>query len=152
MALLVLLLFIQVTARYVFAESPEWTEELARLVFVYLTFLGGALAVARRANLRVDTFVLLLPRNVQWILMWAGTVGAIVFLAVAVFTGVAMVDRLAQQTMTSLPISKAYGFIGVPLGCAVMLAYEAARLYELRTPPPPPGRRAEIETLAHTAD
>jgi hypothetical protein len=34
--------------------------------------------------------------------------------------------------MTSLPVSKAFVFVGVPLGCAVMLCYEVVRLYALR--------------------
>ena len=48
------LMSIQVIGRFVFQHPPEWTEELARVAFVYATFLGGALAVSRGAHLGID--------------------------------------------------------------------------------------------------
>ena len=56
LASMVVLLFIQVVGRYGFENPPDWTEELARMVFIYLTFVGGALAIVRNAHLRIESF------------------------------------------------------------------------------------------------
>ena len=65
LASMVILLFIQVVSRYALRNPPDLTEELARTVFAYVTFVGGALAVAHNAHLKIDTAVKLLPDSVQ---------------------------------------------------------------------------------------
>lgn len=37
--------FVQVVTRYTFSSPPPWTEELARFMFVWSTFLGAAVAL-----------------------------------------------------------------------------------------------------------
>jgi TRAP-type C4-dicarboxylate transport system permease small subunit len=81
MALLVLFLFIQVFARYALQSPPDWTEELARTVFLYATFVGGALAVARNMHLKIDSAVKMLPlRGQAWMRLTTNII-AIVFLS-----------------------------------------------------------------------
>ena len=62
LAAMAILLIIQVFSRYALQNPPDWTEELARTVFVYATFVGGALAIARNAHLKIDSLVLLMPQ------------------------------------------------------------------------------------------
>ncbi|MCY7307014.1 MAG: TRAP transporter small permease [Rhodoferax sp.] len=129
LACMVILLFIQVVSRYGLHNPPDWTEELARTVFVYLTFVGGALAVARNAHLKVDSAVKLLPDNVQpWIRLLTNLI-AIVFLGYVLYYSSIMLPRLAFQPLTALPfLSKAWFFAAVPVGCSLMLLYELHRL------------------------
>jgi TRAP-type C4-dicarboxylate transport system permease small subunit len=134
MALMVVLLFIQVFGRYALHYPPEWTEELARTVFLYVTFVGAALAVARNAHLKIDTLVKMLPVAVQPWLRLATTIVAILFLGFVLYYSSVMLPRLAFQPLTALPfLSKAWFFAAVPIGCALMLVYELHRLWvELR--------------------
>lgn len=125
MALLVLFLFIQVVARYALQSPPDWTEELARTVFLYATFVGGALAVARNMHLKIDSAVKLLPLRAQaWIRLTTNII-AIVFLGFVLYNSAIMLPKLAFQPLTALPfLSKAWFFASVPIGCALMLIYE----------------------------
>ncbi len=133
-ALMAILLIIQVFSRYALHNPPDWTEELARTVFVYATFVGGALAVARNAHLKIDQLVLMMPANVQpWVRLFTNTV-AIIFLGCVLYYSSTMLPRLAFQPLTSLPfLSKAWFFAAVPVGCSLMLVYELQRVWvELR--------------------
>lgn len=47
----------QVFSRYVLNHSLFWSEELARVLLVWLTFLGATVAYHRRANPGVDILV-----------------------------------------------------------------------------------------------
>jgi len=130
LASMVILLFIQVVSRYALHNPPDWTEELARTVFVYVTFVGGALAVARNAHLKIDTAVKLLPDSVQPWLRLLTILIAIVFLGFVLYYSSVMLPRLSFQPMTALPfLSKAWFFAAVPVGCALMLVYELQRLW-----------------------
>jgi TRAP-type C4-dicarboxylate transport system permease small subunit len=55
MTAVVVVVLLSVVARYFLHVSLPWAEEVARLLLVWLTFIGAALATAQRTNLRVDT-------------------------------------------------------------------------------------------------
>jgi TRAP-type C4-dicarboxylate transport system permease small subunit len=128
LAVMVVLLFIQVFSRYALSDPPDWTEELARAVFVYLSFVGGALAIVRNAHLKIQTLHERLAPNARAALDIALTLVGVLFLAVVVLHSFTLLSQLAHQPMTSVPISKAFVFAGVPVGCGLMLVYELRRL------------------------
>lgn len=131
LAIMVVLLFTQVVARYALSDPPEWTEELGRTVFAYCTFLGAALAVQRNAHLRIDTLVKMFPTTLQTIVRVLMSVCAIVFLCVVLWYSSVMLPKLAFQPLTALPfLSKAWFFAAVPIGCGIMLIYELNVLWK----------------------
>ena len=50
----VVLVFFQVVMRYVFQNSLSWSEELARYIFLWQTWLGASYAVKEHRHLRVE--------------------------------------------------------------------------------------------------
>lgn len=60
---IVILIFIQVIFRYLFNNSLNWTEELAKYLFVWMTFIGSASAFKDQIHIGVDFFVELLPEQ-----------------------------------------------------------------------------------------
>lgn len=119
---------VQVIARYALHNPPDWTEELARVAFVYATFVGAALAVQRRAHLGVDLFGPALSIRGRALLQMFWRLLACVALGVITWYGYKMSMRLSSQPLTSVPISKGFAFAGVPVGCALMLVYELGRI------------------------
>ena len=59
---------IQVVARYALPKAPPWTEEAARIFFVYTVAFAGGLAVKAGAFVAVDTFVAMLPEKFRSVL------------------------------------------------------------------------------------
>ena len=57
MVLMVVLVFGNVVLRYGFNSGIAVSEEVSRLLFVWLTFLGAVLAMREKAHLGVDTLV-----------------------------------------------------------------------------------------------
>ena len=55
--LMIIVVLIQVIARYALPWSPHWTEELARFSFIYLVSLGAGLAIKDRAYINVTTLL-----------------------------------------------------------------------------------------------
>ena len=125
---MVVLLSIQVIGRFVFRNPPDWTEELARVAFVYVTFFGGALAVRRGAHLGIDVFAEMLPPRVATTIELAWRAIACVLLGLIIWYGYWLVERLSSQPLTSVPLSKGWMFAGVPAGCGLMLIYEFGRI------------------------
>jgi TRAP-type C4-dicarboxylate transport system permease small subunit len=59
-----LVVAIQVVSRYVFNHSLFWSEELARFLLIWLSFLGATVAYCHGAHPGVDSLVRRLPE--QW--------------------------------------------------------------------------------------
>ena len=54
MMVMLITIFSQVVTRYGFGYTPEWSEELARYLFVYVVFLGSALIMGESGHLAVE--------------------------------------------------------------------------------------------------
>jgi len=61
LALMVVMVFGNVVLRYGFNSGITVSEELSRWLFVWMTFLGGVVAMRRRSHLGADTLVSRLP-------------------------------------------------------------------------------------------
>jgi len=53
-AIMVLVVFLQVVARYVFNSPPSWTEELARYCQVWIVILTSSVCIRKGTHLAVD--------------------------------------------------------------------------------------------------
>ncbi|NVO07718.1 MAG: TRAP transporter small permease [Rhodoferax sp.] len=65
LGLIVLLVFSNVVGRYALGTSFAGAEELSRLLFVWLVFLGAILTLRRRAHLGVELVQARLPRQAR---------------------------------------------------------------------------------------
>lgn len=65
LSLIVILVFSNVVARYGFGAGFAGAEEISRLLFVWLVFLGAILALRRKAHLGVELVVARLPRPLR---------------------------------------------------------------------------------------
>lgn len=57
LALMVVLTFANVVLRYAFSSGFVWSEEVTRLSFIYLVYLGAVLAFRDNEHLGVDTLI-----------------------------------------------------------------------------------------------
>ncbi len=65
LTIMAILVFGNVVLRYAFNSGIAVSEELARLLFVWLIFLGAILASAQHAHIGFDTFIKMAPRAVR---------------------------------------------------------------------------------------
>lgn len=127
MAVMVGTVLLQVFFRFVLDSPLAWSEELARYAFVWVTFLGGAVAYRHGAHIAIEAIVVLLPRKTQVALAWLVdglVIGALVLLLVH---GLLIVEVTSgvEATMLEIPMSWVYG--SIPVSAAVMLAYQVER-------------------------
>jgi len=63
--LIAVLVIAQVVLRYVFNDPLTWSEEMSRIVFIYLAYLGIGAAYGRRRHMFIDALVDVLPAGVK---------------------------------------------------------------------------------------
>lgn len=121
-AVLAVMVFYVVVSRYAVAKTPRWSEELPRLILVWVTFFGVVSAFIGGSHFRAGLTDLILPpgalRRAIFVLA-ALACGA--FLIVLLITGI-QITRFTwdhQMTATSLPGGLLY--LALPISAALSL-------------------------------
>jgi TRAP-type C4-dicarboxylate transport system permease small subunit len=131
MAVLVADVFLGVWSRYVMRATFQWYDEVARLCFVWMIFLGAALAVRRgghfRLHLVIDRLGVTARRRVDIVV----TLIVIAFAAVLVAGGIAIAPLARRQVTDSLEISMLWFYGALPVGGALMIVYALPQLWAL---------------------
>ena len=60
---MVVMVFGNVVLRYGFNSGLDFSEELSRFFFIWITFLGAIIAMRQNAHLGLDTLIRVLPRT-----------------------------------------------------------------------------------------
>lgn len=97
----------QVVGRYVFNDTPTWTEALALQLVLYVTALGVAVGVRDAGHIGLESLVTLLPERLRL------KIEVLIHVLVAVF-GVFMVS--SGWLWTRLKWSELDPMLGVPAG------------------------------------
>ena len=74
-----LVLGIQIFCRFVLNNSLTWSEELARFMFIWSTFLSIGFCLKEGISLKIDTLISLFPTKVQAVILLLGDVVMTVF-------------------------------------------------------------------------
>lgn len=123
-AYVVLVTFVEVVRRFVFNMSSVWGEETARYAFIYLTWIGAAVAVRNRAHIRIDILLNLLPTRGKASLNIIASLCTIIFAVFALFWSIepVLVSFRFGSVTDGLRVIKGWFLIAVPLGfCLVLL-------------------------------
>ncbi|TVM19253.1 TRAP transporter small permease [Oceanidesulfovibrio indonesiensis] len=119
---------LQVFFRYALNDSLFWSEELGRLILVWLTFLGASVAYKRGAHIGVDALVNALPSAGRRLASIAATCVGLFLFSILAWKGFEFLDFIKFQQTTSLGVSKRVPFLMVPVGGAIMLLHGIAFL------------------------
>ena len=60
---MVIIMGVQVGARYIFNQSLSWSEELTQYMFVWATFISVSYCVKKRISIKIEQFLNILPEK-----------------------------------------------------------------------------------------
>jgi TRAP-type C4-dicarboxylate transport system permease small subunit len=126
MLLLIGLVSAQIFMRYVVHSPLVWSEELARMSFVYLTFIGAGLAFHRGENLRLGVLTDALPERARLRLRAVTYVVEALFIGIVLVYSVPLLRRLYPAPTPALEWSMDCFYAGVAIGGAVIFVCAAA--------------------------
>jgi TRAP-type C4-dicarboxylate transport system permease small subunit len=116
------LVFFNVLLR-VFSLDFAWVTELAELLMVWVTFLGGAAAARRGAHMTITEFIDKLQGRRRGVADGVIDAVAAVVLALLVAYGINLVRASWGNELSVLQIPMSFQYLGMPVGCAAMLAF-----------------------------
>lgn len=120
--------FLQFFTRYVLNDSVAWTEEIARYLLIWITFIGAAISFRRGSHIGVEALQHFLPEKAARSLRFTIDVVTVVFVALLCWFSVMITERMHIQTMTVIEWPMSIVYAGVGLGCLLML-YRAIQVF-----------------------
>jgi TRAP-type C4-dicarboxylate transport system permease small subunit len=125
-----LALFSQVIFRYLFKHPLIWTEELARYLQVWITFMGIGYGIRNKCHVEISLLYDKLPFTLQKIFSVI-TNGVVIFCFVVYFVPGAIRFILDQHLIDSstLQIRMSIVYSVIPAGSLIVVAYLIADTY-----------------------
>lgn len=129
---------VQIVCRFVLSISVPWTEEISRLLFVWLAYIGAAIGLREGTMIVIDTLPQALgPRAKAWL----DVPVRIVSIGVILFMFGASIPLVRSVWSTTLPtvdwISNGWAYLAFTVSFALMLLHSVVPLLRgIRTPTP----------------
>ena len=115
-----LVVLLGVFTRYVLNDSLAWTEELARFSMIWLSWLGGGIAIRRGAHIAVEFVTDALSAKARSVVVMIGRAGILFFLGICLWYGLDLTARVSAQSTIALGISMQIPYAAIPLGSFLM--------------------------------
>lgn len=128
---IVLLVFLQVLARYIFDISIGWSSELSRYLLIWITWVSASYAIRMREHIRITTVVNLFPAALKKIVeVFVVIVWFAFALAMAIEgTKVVMAIQMMNQTSSILGWPMWVVYLILPIGGVLMMIRLIQQLY-----------------------
>ena len=134
LAMIVVLLFLQVTSRYLNNTSFLWAGEAALWIFVWMVFLGAAVLFHKKEHMIVDIIEYFLSgktkEKIQKRLNKIIRTTCWVFLVIIFYYSIIFTVSVANQYAVSFRLSRVYLSAALPVSIVMMLIFEILSLYE----------------------
>lgn len=117
LAALGLLLMAQVVLRFAFGLGYAWMEEIARMLFIWVIFLGAIVAMRDNLHIRVEAGLHLFPKRMRPAVGWLGDIVLFAFCLAIAWHGSELVASTLEMDfrLTSTRMSMFWPYLIIPL-------------------------------------
>lgn len=120
---------IQVFARFFLESAPHWTEEAARVFFIYSVGFGTAIGIKNGNFIRLDLINNYLPARLSRLLNVFTDVAVIAFAVILTVHSIKFVQLGMDELSPALQITMGFVFISITLIGISVILFTAANLY-----------------------
>jgi TRAP-type C4-dicarboxylate transport system permease small subunit len=128
--------FLGVFSRYVLHSTFTWYDEIARLLFVWIVFLGAAVGVRRSGHFRLQLLIERFPPGLRRVADAFGVLAIMLFGGVLIQQGWKLVELGQFQQTPVMGLSKAYVYASMPVGGALVILYSLRHFWRAVTGAP----------------
>lgn len=120
LAMMVIAIFLQVVARYVFNHALSWPEELGRFLFAWIVFLAIVSVMRADEMLSLELIYRWIPKKTGQILKLIISIACFGFLLVILKGGFELMIRQSSQISIALEIPMWVVYVVIPTGTLLM--------------------------------
>jgi TRAP-type C4-dicarboxylate transport system permease small subunit len=130
LALMLFVMALQVFTRYVLNNSPDWTEEILRYMYVWVVFLGTSAAITDRSHVSISFLVEKLPRNLQIVVAVLTNAVIVVFLGCLLWLGIKATISHNVVPLMTVDVMYSVVYAIVPVTAVLMMLRTFAVMWD----------------------
>lgn len=119
--IMVILVFMQIVMREILSHSFSWTEEVARYLLVWVSFLASGFAYQYGAHISIEVFVNKMNGKMANVFKIIVAVLAIVFALILIITGMELVIENLKNTSPALSLPMGLVYAAIPIGALLQM-------------------------------
>ena len=131
LGIMVMLVFGNVVARYVFNSAITWAEEISRFLFVWLTFLGATFAAYKGLHIGIDLVVANMGKRSRLATDIFQCIVMLAFCAVWAFGGWELIKANMDYMSPATGFSMGFVYLIGPIAAALMGGDTLYRLFTI---------------------
>jgi TRAP-type transport system small permease protein len=122
-AVMTVIIIVQVFLRYLFLFSLSWSEEIARYLMIWASFLGAGLALKSGMHVGVEFFTDRLSGRRKRVVAMAARSSMLLFLVFFTVGGFQVAWAVRDQDSPALVFSMLYAYLSAPVGGLFMIIH-----------------------------
>ncbi|XCB30646.1 TRAP transporter small permease [Arcanobacterium hippocoleae] len=121
-------------SRLILNSPVTWSEELAKILFVWLSFLGLAYVYGERGHMAVEFLAHKFPaRHERIFALWTHLAALLLAAVVFIWGGVNAAINAWSQNLTALPLTIGLVYLVIPISGTAIALYAIYHLIEIGT-------------------
>ncbi|WP_367198534.1 TRAP transporter small permease [Amorphus sp. 3PC139-8] len=125
------LVLYSVTMRYLFNAPPMWGEELPKLLFIWLIFIGAGFAYFAGFNIRMTAIIDRVPTKPRRVIELAMHLMTVGILLMILWYSVPIIKLTSGTISYATGLSDGWKFWALPVGAILLLINEVWRIWRL---------------------
>lgn len=129
LTVMVIVIIVQVFSRQIFSYTPSWSEELSRVLFVWISFLGIAYGFKEKLHIGVGLFVNMMPEKVQTFFDYLAKILVIGFGVLMIYYGWMFTTLMGRSTLPGLGVPSSVLYASIPITGVFVTLYGIELLF-----------------------
>lgn len=117
------IVFANVSLRFLTNFSITWSEEVARYLMIWMTFIGAGLALRFGGHVAINNFQEMLPLPAQRLTRTVVAILLLAFCVVMVWMGYDYLSRMRFQVTPATRVSFSYIYAAMPIGFILLIVH-----------------------------
>ena len=127
---MLVLVLVQVAARFIFKSPVAQTDELSRYAMVWSALLGASIATRKKSHVAVTILVDKLPARLQTLARYLVHLAMAVFFILLTWQGIKLIGVSMTQNSSTLPIKMGHVMLILPITGILNLVFIAMNAYD----------------------
>jgi len=121
MSAITLIIFIHVIFRYVVQSPLQWSEEVARMMTIWIAFGGASYGFRRGAHIGVTALIDKAQGKMKTFIRFSGQILVILFFILTFYFGLQLTIGMVGVSSVAAKIPMVLPFLSIPVGSAMVL-------------------------------
>jgi TRAP-type C4-dicarboxylate transport system permease small subunit len=135
MSFMLFLTFANVIGRYVFSHSIIFSEEVSRILFVWVVFLGAAIIIKDNGHVSVDLLSSKLKGKASGkVLDIIIGIAGFLFIGIVFAGGLVLAGTMNMYSSATLGIPMGYVYWAIPIGSGIMFIHHSLNFIKIFVP------------------